>query len=60
MTQVRKPTLILGFIWMVMMLFAIAQYPSVTHLWLAWASVFYIVYYIGLSIYMMRQPKQPD
>lgn len=60
MTQFRKPTLILGFIWMVMMLFSIAQYPSVTHLWLAWASVFYIVYYIGLSIYMMRQPKQPD
>ena len=58
MTRYRKPTLILGLIWMIMMLFSIAQYPSDTHLWLAWASVFYIVYYIGLSIFMMRQPKQ--
>jgi len=60
MTRFRTPTLILGFFWMIMMLFSIAQYPSVTHLSFAWASVFYIVYYIALSFYMMRYPQQSD
>lgn len=57
MTQFQKPTLVLGLIWMAMLIVALFQFPTVAHLRWAWLSLFYIAYYIGLSIYLMRRPE---
>lgn len=60
MTRYRKLTLVLGIIWMVMLILSIIQYPSIMHLQWAWLSLFFIAYYIGLSVFLMWQPGRKD
>ena len=56
MIQFRRPTVILGTVWMFMIIAALYTFPSVAHLRWMYLSLFYVVYYVGLSIYLMRQP----
>lgn len=53
MTRYRVQTLLLSALWLLMLAGALILYPL--HLWLAWASLFFIVYYVGLSLILTRQ-----
>jgi phosphatidylcholine synthase len=53
MTRYRAQTLLLSALWFAMLAGAMFLHPS--HLWLAWASLFFIVYYVGLSLVLTRQ-----
>lgn len=52
MDKYRRPTLILTTIWGIMVTIGLFQYPKQSIV-LLWASTFYLVFYIGLSLYMM-------
>lgn len=52
MTRYQRPTLILTGVWGGMLLLALLQYP-VYHTWLVQASLLYVVYYFGLSLYLV-------
>jgi phosphatidylcholine synthase len=53
MTRYRAQTLLLSTLWFIMLAAALVLYPL--HLWLTWASLFFIVYYVGLSLILTRQ-----
>ncbi len=53
MTRYRLQTLLLSGLWLIMLAWAMLVYP--THLWLSWASLFFIVYYLGLSLILTRR-----
>jgi phosphatidylcholine synthase len=53
MTRYRVQTLLLTTLWFIMLAGALVLYPL--HLWLTWASLFFIVYYVGLSLILTRQ-----
>lgn len=50
-TVARNATYILGVIWAAMVVFLMIELPEPS-LWLAWASLFYPVYYFALSLYL--------
>ena len=52
MTRYQRPTLLLTAMWGMMMLAALVQYPNFQP-WLVWSSLLYVVYYVGLSLYLM-------
>lgn len=53
MRHFRRLTLLLTTLWFVLMAFAVARYPT-GHLWATWISLLYLLYYIGLSLYLTR------
>ncbi|MBK8988685.1 MAG: CDP-alcohol phosphatidyltransferase family protein [Chloroflexi bacterium] len=53
MTRYRAQTLLLSALWFAMLAGAMFLYPM--HMWLTWASLFFIVYYVGLSLMLTRQ-----
>lgn len=52
MTRYQRPTLLLTAVWGIMLLVALLQYPHFQP-WLVWISLLYVVYYVGLSLYLM-------
>ena len=52
MVRYQKLTLSLTTIWGILCLTVWSQYPTFQP-WMLWASLLYIVYYVGLSLYMM-------
>ena len=52
MTRYQRPTLLLTAMWGMMLLAALVQYPNFQP-WLVWSSLLYVVYYVGLSLYLM-------
>lgn len=52
MIRYQKMTLFLTSIWGILCLTVWLQYPAFQP-WMLWASLFYLVYYVGLSLYMM-------
>jgi phosphatidylcholine synthase len=56
MSRFQKLTLALTVIWGVLMLAALWQYPNMA--WLAWFSLFYVIYYVAVSLYLSRTPAE--
>lgn len=56
MLRFRRVTMALALIWGGMVTVALWQYPNQS-MPLLWASLFYLVYYLGLSLYMMVTPS---
>jgi phosphatidylcholine synthase len=52
----QRLTLGLTIIWAVIILIALAQYPDPS-LALLWFSLLYLVYYVGMSVYLVRQGR---
>jgi len=52
MIRYQKLTLSLTTFWGILCLIVWLQYPAF-ELWMLWASLLYVVYYVGLSLYMM-------
>ena len=52
MVRFQKLTLSLTTVWGILCLIAWLQYPAFD-MWMLWVSLLYVVYYIGLSLYMM-------
>lgn len=52
MPRYKGLTLILALIWSGMVVVTLVEYP-VVRMWMVWASLFFIVYYVGLSLYLM-------
>lgn len=52
MTRFQKLTLLLTVVWAVVMLTALWQHPDLS--WLVWLSLLYVVYYVGVSLYLSR------
>jgi len=53
MSRYRPQTFVMTGIWFILVFNALLQYPqNATHL--LWYSLLYIVYYVGLSLYLMR------
>ena len=52
MRRYQRPTLLLTAMWGMLLLTALLQYPDFQP-WLVWSSLLYVVYYIGLSLYLM-------
>ncbi|GJM42867.1 MAG: phosphatidylcholine synthase [Ardenticatenaceae bacterium] len=52
MVRFQKMTLALTFVWGMLCLIVWWQYPAF-QAWMLWVSLLYLVYYIGLSLYMM-------
>lgn len=52
MVRYQKLTLSLTTIWGILCLMVWLQYPAF-ELWMLWVSLLYVVYYVGLSLYMM-------
>lgn len=52
MVRYQKLTLSLTTVWGILCLAVWLQYPAFNP-WLLWASLLYVVYYVGLSLYMM-------
>lgn len=53
----RRPTMVLTLIWALMLIMAIALYPT-TPAWLTVGSLFYILYYIGASLFLTFDSKR--
>lgn len=54
----RPLTMSLLFVWGGLMITALIQFPDVTP-WLIPASLLFVVYYVGLSLYLMIRPSTP-
>lgn len=54
MERYQRETLVLTGIWGIMLIVPLVMYPNYP-LWLVWASLYFIVYYVGLSLYLMMQ-----
>ncbi|MEM9776708.1 MAG: CDP-alcohol phosphatidyltransferase family protein [Chloroflexota bacterium] len=52
MLRFQTPTLVLSYIWGAILAVAIFMYPN-HPIWLVYTSLFFSVYYIGISLYMM-------
>lgn len=52
----RKLTLVLSLIWGVMVVAIVILYPQ-TPTWLVWGSLIYVIYYVGVSLYLMQKGK---
>jgi phosphatidylcholine synthase len=52
MSRFQKLTLGLTVLWAALMLTALWQYPNLA--WLAWLSLLYVIYYVGISLYLSR------
>jgi hypothetical protein len=52
----QRLTLGLTAIWGVTILIALAQYPEPS-LTLLWSSLLYLVYYVGMSVYLVRRGR---
>lgn len=55
MTRYRQPTILLAVLWGVLILWPLAQYPHhpIRPLWI---SLLFILYYVGLSLALMKKP----
>jgi len=53
-TALQKLTMALAIVWGIINIIILTQYPEPTP-WLIWASLGYVVYYYGLSLYLMWQ-----
>jgi len=53
-TSLQKLTMALAIVWGIINIIILTQYPEPTP-WLIWASLGYVVYYYGLSFYLMWQ-----
>ncbi len=52
MVRYQRLTLALTTVWGILCLIIWLQYPAF-NMWMLWASLLYVVYYVGLSLYMM-------
>jgi phosphatidylcholine synthase len=57
MRRYQQPTIFLAAVWGIMLLIAWAQIPDPT-MWLVYASVAFLVYYVGISLLMMWQNRE--
>jgi len=58
-TSLQKLTMALAVVWGIINIIILTQYPEPTP-WLIWASLGYVVYYYGLSLYLMWQHNQGE
>ena len=58
-TAFRRLTMLLTLVWGGAVVALLALYPQQPP-WLAWASLLYLVYYAGISLYLMRRSSRPN
>lgn len=52
MKRYQRPTVLITALWGLLLLTVLLQYPDFQP-WLVWGSLLYVVYYVGLSLYLM-------
>ena len=57
MVRYQQPTVALAVVWSFMVLAILFLMPS-QPLWLVYASLFFPIYYVGISLFMMWEDKQ--
>jgi phosphatidylcholine synthase len=50
-------TIVLSLLWGVAALVILGQFPEPTR-WLVWVSLLYLLYYLGLSLYLTLRPSR--
>ena len=56
-TRLRRFTLVLSYLYAIIGIWGVIQYPSVPK-WVVWASFIYVVYYVALSLWPRQQIKE--